>query len=116
MGQLDLRDYVALIRKWRRSSCAGVVSEDDERKFRQRQRSAFLAAGTVRHGIIPRHIAKRRKHLGNQGRQDKRLWRISAAKVRLSCGTPQLHQHTPYKNQHGFGSLEGSEYFRSAEI
>jgi len=34
MGQLDLRDYVALIRRWRRSGCARVVSEDYERKFR----------------------------------------------------------------------------------
>ena len=34
MGQLDLRDYVALIRRRRRSGCASIVSEDDERKFR----------------------------------------------------------------------------------
>jgi hypothetical protein len=78
----------ALIRRRRRPGCAGIVSEDDERKFRQRQRRPFLATGIVRHGIIPRYIAKWRKHLGNPGCEDKRLWRISTAKVWLSHGTP----------------------------
>ncbi len=46
----------------RRSGRAGGVSEDDERKFRQRQRRALSAAGTVRHGIVPCDLAERRQH------------------------------------------------------
>ena len=42
---------------------AGIVSEDDEWKFRQRQWRTLSAIGAVRHGIVPPDLAEWRKHL-----------------------------------------------------
>src|ERR1700744_4513800 len=86
MGQFHLRDHVALVRRWRRSGCAGVLSKDDERKFRSRRQRTLHAAGIVRHGIVPRYLAEWRKHLGHPRRQNKHLWRIATAKDWLSHG------------------------------
>src|SRR5262252_9692436 len=67
MGQLDLWNHVAPLRRRRRSGGAGVVPEDHEWKFRQPKRRALLATGIACHGVIPRYFAKRRKHLRHRG-------------------------------------------------